>query len=123
MHPDIAVEFGREAVLTCLTLAAPMLIVGILVAVVVGILQSITQVQDQTVSFIPKVVLVAVTFLMFLPWLSDRFIDYSRELFLRPGFVSVSSPKQQVDDDERQIQPDPGSERSRTAGTGRNRYR
>ena len=86
MNPDDAVDFGREAILECLTLAAPVLIVAVLVAIAIGVLQSMTQIQDQSISFIPKVVLVSITILLCLPWLTDHFTDYSRELFRKPQF-------------------------------------
>jgi flagellar biosynthesis protein FliQ len=90
VEPDIAVDFGREAVLTCLTLAAPVLIVAGVVAIVVGIVQSMTQIQDQAVSFIPKIVLIALTLAICLPWMADRLLEYSREHLEKPGFISTS---------------------------------
>ncbi len=91
METDIAVDFGRQAVLACLTLAAPVLIVAGVVAIVVGIIQSMTQIQDQAVSFIPKTVLIALTLLLCLPWMADRLLEYSRQLLERPAFVSTSA--------------------------------
>jgi len=92
MPTERAIEYGQEAVLTCLTLAAPILIVGIAIAVVMGILQSMTQVQDQTVSFVPKIVVIALTFLVCLPWCTERLVDYSREQLARPKFMVPLRP-------------------------------
>ena len=86
MNADEAVDFGREAILECLTLAAPVLIVAVLAAIAIGVLQSMTQIQDQSISFIPKIVLVAITILLCLPWLAEHFTDYSRELLSKPQF-------------------------------------
>lgn len=86
MNPDYAVDFGREAILECLTLAAPVLIVAVITAVAIGVIQAMTQIQDQSISFIPKMVLVAITILLCLPWLADHMIDYSRELLRKPQF-------------------------------------
>jgi len=86
MNPDHAIDFGREAILECMVLAAPALIVALIAAVAIGVMQSMTQVQDQSVSFIPKMILVAITILLCLPWLADHFTDYSRELFRQPQF-------------------------------------
>ena len=97
MNPDIAIEFGQEAALNSLTLVAPMLIVGILVAIVVGLLQSMTQIQDQTVSFVPKIVFIVLTFVFCLPWLSGRLIDYSKNLLERPHLMNLRSPTQVFD--------------------------
>ena len=86
MNPDYAVDIGREAIIECLTLAAPVLLVAVIAAVSIGVIQSMTQVQDQSISFIPKIVLVAITILLCLPWLAGHFTDYSRELFRKPQF-------------------------------------
>jgi flagellar biosynthetic protein FliQ len=72
----------------CLLIASPVLIVGLIVAIVVGVLQSITHVHDQTVTFVPKVVLIAIALAFCLPWLSDKLIDYSRSLFDAPVILS-----------------------------------
>ena len=103
MNPDEAVDFGREAILECLTLAAPVLLVAALAAIAIGVIQSMTQVQDQSISFIPKIVLVAITILLCLPWLTDHITDYSRELFGKPQFginrINVSQTKDRVDEE------------------------
>ncbi len=88
MQSEQAIEFGQEAIMTCLTLVAPILIVGIVIAILMGILQAMTQIQDQTVSFVPKIILIAVTFLVCLPWLTERMVDYSHDLFAKPMFVN-----------------------------------
>lgn len=93
MPTERAIEYGQEAVLTCLTLVAPILLVGIVIAVVLGILQSMTQIQDQTVSFVPKIVVIAITFLLCLPWCTERLVDYSREQLERPKFMVPQSPQ------------------------------
>ena len=54
MDAQDAVDFGREAFSICLTLGAPVLIVGLVVGIIVGVLQAMTHVQDQTVSFVPN---------------------------------------------------------------------
>ncbi len=89
MDPDIAVDFGREAVMLCLTLAAPVLIVGVVASIVIGIIQSATQIQDQAVSFIPKIALVGLTFVLCLPWMTERFVEYGRDLLEEPQFLKI----------------------------------
>ena len=94
MNPDIAIEYGQEAALQSLTLVAPLLIVGIVVAVLVGLLQSMTQIQDQTVSFVPKILCIALTFVLCLPWMSGRLIEYSKDLLERPRLINVNATSQ-----------------------------
>ena len=91
MNPDVVVEYGQEAALNSLTLIAPLLIVGILVAIVLGIMQSMTQIQDQTVSFVPKIVLIVLTFVLCLPWMTGRLVEYSKQLFEKPHLINVGS--------------------------------
>ena len=89
MDPDRAIEIGQEAIMACLTLAAPFLLVGIVVAIVLGIIQSMTHTQDQTVSFVPKIILLGLTFIICLPWFSDRIVDYSRDWLESPRLMSI----------------------------------
>ena len=107
MQPETAIEFGREAILECLTLAAPILIVAVLAAIAIGIVQSMTQIQDQSISFIPKIVLVAVTILLCLPWLADHFSDYSREMFGKPQ-LGIHPQRPALDAQESPIAPSRG---------------
>lgn len=69
MTPDLAVNIARKAVETVLLCAAPMLLSGMLIGLVVAILQAATQVNEQTLTFIPKIVVVLLTLLIFGPWI------------------------------------------------------
>lgn len=81
MNADTAIELGRQALLTALMIGAPVLLVGIAIGLLTGLLQALTQVQDQTVSFVPKVVGMVLALAISLPWLLHVLMDYSRELF------------------------------------------
>lgn len=80
MTPDTAVELGRNAIYTGLSVGAPMLLVGMAVGLIIGLLQALTQVQDQTVSFVPKIVAMVLALTLCLPWIVQRMLDYSQEL-------------------------------------------
>ena len=69
MTPDLAVNIARKAVQTVLLCAAPMLLAGMIVGLLVSILQAATQVNEQTLTFIPKIVAVFLTLLFFGPWM------------------------------------------------------
>ena len=56
MNPQDAIDLGREAIITSLLVGAPVLLVGVVVGLVIGLFQAVTQVQDQTISFVPKIV-------------------------------------------------------------------
>ena len=80
MNAEQAVDLTREAMLTALTLGAPLLLVALGVGLVVGLLQTLTQVQDQTISFVPKIVAVVAAIGLCLPWLLQRLVEYSQLL-------------------------------------------
>ena len=72
-----------------LLIAGPMLIVALGVGLVVSIIQAVTQIQEQTLSFVPKLVAVGATFLVALPWIMQLLIKYTTELFRSlPSLVS-----------------------------------
>jgi len=68
MTPEIAIDICRKAIITILSVAAPMLLAGMIVGLIVSIFQAATQINEQTLSFIPKIVAVLVTLLLFAPW-------------------------------------------------------
>ncbi len=82
-------DLARNAMMVAMLVAAPMLIVALLVGLVVSILQTVTQIQEQTLSFVPKLVAVALTFLVALPWMLQLLVEYTGNLFRSlPGLVS-----------------------------------
>lgn len=80
MDPQIAVDLGREALLITTIIAAPVLIAGVVVGLGIGLLQALTQVQEQTVAFVPKLVAMALALAFSLPWILQQLIDYSSNL-------------------------------------------
>jgi flagellar biosynthetic protein FliQ len=77
----MVVDLARSAISIALLVAAPMLIVALVVGLVVSILQAVTQIQEQTLAFVPKLVAVAVVFLLALPWIMQTLVKYTTELF------------------------------------------
>ena len=84
MEPHDAVDLGRQAIETCLLIGGPLLIVGLVVGLVIGALQSMTGIHDQTVSFVPKVLVLIFVIAVALPWFSDRLLQYTRESIAQP---------------------------------------
>ena len=107
MNPVDAIDFGREAIMVSLTVVAPILIVAVAAAIAIGIFQSATQMQDQSISFIPRIVLVAITIMICLPWMADHFVEYGRELFSKPHFVNL--PAQQWDSKNKSFERQPSN--------------
>lgn len=81
MTPSDAIDLAREAIVMLLLLSAPVLIAGLVVGLLVGLLQALTQIQEQTVSFVPKLIAMVLALSVSLPWLVSRMMEYSQDLF------------------------------------------
>lgn len=81
MSHALVLDLARNAVFLALLLAAPMLVVALGVGLLVSVLQAVTQIQEQTLSFVPKLVAVAVIFLVALPWMIQLATRYAGDLF------------------------------------------
>jgi flagellar biosynthesis protein FliQ len=82
MSSDMAIQVGRDALFMVMLVSAPMLGLGLLVGILVSIFQATTQIQEQTLAFIPKIIAVFVAVLVFGPWILSLMVDYTREIFL-----------------------------------------
>lgn len=82
MDVDRLIALGQDAILITLLVSAPMLLAGLVVGLLISIVQSVTQIQEITLSFVPKIVVVLAAFILFLPWMSDLLVDYMQELLL-----------------------------------------
>lgn len=88
MTTTYAIQLAREAMLITLLLSAPMLGFGLLVGLFISIIQAVTQVNEMTLTFIPKIIAVIVAFALFLPWLMQIILDFTRNLITRlPNLV------------------------------------
>ncbi len=81
MTPQMVVSIGREALMLTLMMAGPMLLFGLVVGVLVALFQAVTQIQEMTLTFVPKIVAVAVALLLFLPWMINIATDFTRHMF------------------------------------------
>ncbi|QKS28380.1 MAG: hypothetical protein FAZ92_02231 [Accumulibacter sp.] len=81
MTPSTVMEIGRQAVEMTLLLSAPLLLAALLIGLVVSIFQAATQINEQTLSFIPKLVGVFLVLLAAGPWMLQLMVDYVRRLF------------------------------------------
>jgi flagellar biosynthetic protein FliQ len=82
MTVDQAVELTRSAVTQMLLLGLPIMLIAVVVGLVISILQAVTQLQDQTLSFVPKIIAMTLAGLYILPWMLQHLIDYSTQLFV-----------------------------------------
>ena len=86
MTPDFVVGLGKETVWIVLKLAAPMLVLGLVVGLVVSILMSATQIQEMTLTFVPKIVAVLLAMVFFLPWIMRTMMDFTINLYTNLPF-------------------------------------
>jgi flagellar biosynthesis protein FliQ len=79
-YDETAVFLARETLLITLRVAAPILVAGVLVGLIVSILQSVTSIQDQTLTFVPKIVVMIGVAAFLLPWITMRLVEYASQL-------------------------------------------
>ena len=77
MSPQEAVEIARRAMLITLLLASPMLGFGLIIGLFISILQAVTQVNEMTLTFIPKIIAVVVALALFLPWILQIIMNFT----------------------------------------------
>ena len=80
MNPQDAIDLSREAVNIALVIGSPAIVTGMIVGLVIGLLQAVTQIQEQTVSFVPKLVAMVLVLSLTLPWLIHQMVQYSHDL-------------------------------------------
>ncbi len=80
MDSFATIDGARQAIMVTGVLVAPALAVALIVGCVTSLLQAVTQIQDQTISFVPKLFAVAVTVLVCLPWMLEYFVEYARQV-------------------------------------------
>lgn len=81
MGIDQATELIRQTLMLALIIAAPMLIIGMLVGVVISLFQAVTQIQEQTLTFVPKITAMIAAAVMLMPWIGQRLLDYATTMF------------------------------------------
>ncbi len=80
MYDDATIDLIRQALIITLKISAPILAAGIVVGLFISIFQSVTSIQDQTLSFVPKIVSMVAVIVLLTPWIVQRLMDYTAEL-------------------------------------------
>lgn len=81
MTQEFAIFIVRETLFTALLIAAPMLLTGLIVGLTISLLQSMTQIQEMTLTFIPKIVSVVLILVLFSPWMLNFLLRFTRMLY------------------------------------------
>jgi flagellar biosynthesis protein FliQ len=87
MTPESVMVMGQDAMRVALLMAAPMLLVALVSGLIISLLQAATQVNEQTLSFIPKILAVAATAVIAGPWMLNLILDYMRTLFSNLPYI------------------------------------
>ncbi len=83
MDSAMVVELAREALWMTMLISAPLLAVGLAIGLLVGIFQAATSINEQTLSFIPKVVCMGITMALAGSWMINTMVDYTKGIFVR----------------------------------------
>ena len=81
MNPETAIAIGERALMVTSMVAAPLLLAALVAGVVIGMLQAATQINEMTLSFIPKLLVLVATIFVSGHWMLQTLIDYTRSLF------------------------------------------
>ena len=80
MTPGVAVTLGQNAITIALLLAGPLLLMGMVVGFIISLFQAVTQIQEMTLTFVPKIIAVMLTTLFLSSWMITKMIDYTQDL-------------------------------------------
>ncbi len=80
MDLGIALDLSRNALFMALSTATPILVIGLFVGLAISVVQSVTQLQEQTLTFVPKIAAMVIAASFFFPWIANRMIDYTQEM-------------------------------------------
>ena len=88
MSPDLVTQLARDAIEVTLYLALPILGIGLIVGLLVSLFQAVTQIQEVTLVFVPKIVVVLVSLLFLSPWMMQKMMHYTEQLIINlPQYV------------------------------------
>ncbi|HAO93667.1 MAG: flagellar biosynthesis protein FliQ [Deltaproteobacteria bacterium] len=81
MTPEFVTSIGKETIEVILMVSAPVLIAGMAVGLAVSIFQAVTQIQEMTLTFVPKIIVVFVVLLALSPWMMEIMINFTQKIF------------------------------------------
>lgn len=80
MDTSVVMEIARQAILTAFYIAGPILLVSMIVGIIVSILQATTQINEQTLTFVPKLIAIALSLLIFGQWMLTKAMEFAKYL-------------------------------------------
>ena len=82
MNQDTVINLATQAMMLALKIAGPVLLLGLIIGLLVSIFQAVTSIQEQSLSFIPKIIGVAVLIVVLGPWMLGQLVSYAQNLYL-----------------------------------------
>ena len=76
-------DIARDAIMTLVLVASPLMLVGLLVGVVISLFQALTQIQEMTLTFVPKILVIFVSLLVLMPFMLSTLVEFTQSLFAR----------------------------------------
>lgn len=81
MNESLIIDVAREAVMKIILVSAPMLLISLIVGLLISIFQTVTSIQEQTLAFVPKILAVFISLIIFGPWLLNQMVELVNTLF------------------------------------------
>jgi flagellar biosynthetic protein FliQ len=81
MSVEQAIDLLRDAMLVTLLIIGPILALGMLIGLIISLVQAVTQIQEQTLAFVPKIFAMAIAVVFVMPWMFHRLLEYTQHLF------------------------------------------
>lgn len=83
MDPQTVLEVGRGAIMTLLVITSPVMLVALVIGLIIALFQALTSIQEMTLTFVPKIILVFIAIILLANWMGDNLATYSRDLYSR----------------------------------------
>ena len=77
-----AMDLARDAMILVMLISAPVLLIGMIVGLVISLIQAVTQLQEQTLVFVPKMIAMAVAAVIVLPWMTNKIMEFTYAMFI-----------------------------------------
>jgi flagellar biosynthetic protein FliQ len=88
MSPELVMDIAKEAIEITLYLSLPILGVSLIVGLLVSLFQAVTQIQEATLTFVPKIVAMFISLLFLLPWMMNKMIHYTEQIIVNiPQYI------------------------------------
>jgi flagellar biosynthetic protein FliQ len=78
---EAVLEIGRNGIWVVLQLSAPIMAAGLIIGLIIALFQALTTIQEMTLTFVPKIIVIFISLLFFLPFMMTTLIEYAQELY------------------------------------------